>query len=144
MEFSLLWSLFEAKALNTQGNAAAILAAALRWTESSLLTADMFEPALTYFRNRYYNGTDFTYHFDHLHLRQTKRPELVRSVLKSKTTDIANVVSVLLIVVYHFRNNLLHGLKWAYEIRGQLESFSHANTVLMRAIELHEQSQNQS
>ncbi|MEN8132225.1 MAG: hypothetical protein ABFS45_19015 [Pseudomonadota bacterium] len=67
MEFSLLWSLFEAKALNTQGNATAILAASLRWAESDLLTVEMFEPALTYFRNRYYNGTDFTYHFDHLH-----------------------------------------------------------------------------
>ncbi|MEN8132224.1 MAG: hypothetical protein ABFS45_19010 [Pseudomonadota bacterium] len=67
----------------------------------------------------------------------------MRSVLKGEATDIADVVAVLLIIVYRFRNNMLHGLKWAYEIRGQLENFTHVNTVLMRVIELHEQSQNQ-
>lgn len=69
MEFSLLWSLFEARALDTQGNATAILATARRWAESGLLTTWTFEQALAYFRNRYYDGGNSTYHFDHLHLR---------------------------------------------------------------------------
>ena len=54
--------------------------------------------------------------------------------------DVAEVAAALLIIVYRFRNNLLHGVKWAYEIRGQFENFRHANAVLMQAIELHEQS----
>lgn len=65
-------------------------------------------------------------------------------MLKGETTDVADVAAVLLIIVYRFRNHLLHGLKWAYEIRGQFENFTHANAVLMRAIELQERSQNHS
>ena len=42
----------------------------------------------------------------------------------------------LLIVVYRLRNNLFHGLKWAYAIRGQHANFGNANTALARALEL--------
>lgn len=140
MQFSLLWSLFEAKALKTHGNAASILAAARRWAKKGLLTGDSFNPELAYFQNRYYAEGDFTYHFHNLHLRPSDEPDLVKRVLKNEGADLAEVAAALLIIVYRFRNNLLHGVKWAYEIRGQFENFRHANAILMQAIELHEQS----
>ena len=40
------------------------------------------------------------------------------------------------IVVYRIRNNLFHGMKWAYGMRGQLENFRHANAVLIKALEM--------
>ena len=43
------------------------------------------------------------------------------------------MVAVILIVIYRFRNNLFHGVKWEYELRGQLDNFNHANQVLMAA-----------
>lgn len=140
MQFSLLWSLFEAKALNTHGNARSILAVAKRWANQGLLANDSFNPELAYFQNRYYADGDFTYHFDQLRLRQADHPDLVKRVLKNDAADLAEMAAALLIIVYRFRNNLLHGVKWAYEIRGQFENFSHANAALMQAIELNEQS----
>lgn len=140
MQFSLLWSLFEAKALNTHGNARSILAVAKLWANQGLLANDLFNPELAYFQNRYCADGDFTYHFDHLNLRRADQPDLVKRVLKNEAADFAEIAAALLIIVYRFRNNLLHGVKWAYEIRGQFENFSHANAVLMQAIELHEKS----
>ena len=140
MQFSLLWSLFEAKALKTHGNADSILAVAKQWANKGLLAVESFGPELVYFQNRYYADGDFTYHFDQLRLRRADQPDLVKRVLKNEAADFAEVAAALLIIVYRFRNNLLHGVKWAYEIRGQFENFRHANAVLMQAIELHEQS----
>jgi hypothetical protein len=51
MEFSLLWSLFKAKAL-THGNAASILEALKQWANKQLLTEHTFERELAYFQNR--------------------------------------------------------------------------------------------
>ena len=140
MQFSLLWSLFEAKALNTHGDARSILAVAKRWANKGLLADESFNPELAYFQNRYYTDGDFTNLFGQLRLRQADKPDLVKRVLKNDPAGLAKIAAALLIIVYRFRNNLFHGVKWAYGIHGQFENFSHANSVLMQAIELHEQS----
>jgi hypothetical protein len=136
MEFSFLWSLFEAKALNTHGNGDAIVRVSERWQEEGLLTGQTFKSELTYFQNRYWKDGDFTYHFHNLHLRPGNKPDLVKRVLWDETADLSKVAAAVLIIVLRFRDNLFHGLKWAYQIRGQLENFSHANAALMQAIEL--------
>ncbi len=74
MQFSLLWSLFEAKALKTHSNADSILAVAKQWANKGLLADESFNPERTYFQNCYYADGDFTYHFDHLNLRRAVRP----------------------------------------------------------------------
>lgn len=138
MQFSFLWSLFESKALNTNGNVDAILAVSERWAEQGLLTDQTFKRELAYFQNRYCRDGTFTYHFDHLHLRHNNEPDLVRRVLKGEAEDLSEVAAAVLIVVYRFRNNLFHDVKWSYQIQGQLENFQQANAVLIQAIELHE------
>ena len=137
-EFSFLWSLFEAKALNEHGSANAIVASAAQWAGGGRLTAETFGLELAYFRDRYIADGAFTHHFDHLHLRANDAPGLVRKVLNGEDATPEEVAAVVLIIVYRFRNNLFHGVKWSYELQGQLENFMHSNTALMRAIELHD------
>ena len=136
--FLFLWSLFESKVLNKHGSADAITEAANQWARNDLLTKEVFEPEIVYFRNRYVADGEFTYRFDHLHLRQNDHPDLVKSVLRNVDAPPDEVAIAALIIVYRFRNNLFHGGKWSYELQGQLENFNHANTVLMKAIELHD------
>jgi hypothetical protein len=49
--------------------------------------------------------------------------------MKGEAADLSEVAAALLIIVYRLRNNLFHGVKWAYEIQGQLENFNHGNAV---------------
>ena len=134
--FLFLWSLFETKVLDQHGNADTIVKAAKQWTRKGLLTQESFEPQVSYFRNRYYVNGKYTYHFEHLHLRENDLPDLVNKVLQNYDADADELAGAVLIIIYRFRNNLFHGMKWSYELRGQLENFSHANVALMNAIEL--------
>lgn len=135
-DFSLLWSMFEGLLLNSHGNAANISKLVQAWHEAGTLQADLFNSELTYFRGRYYDG-DFTDHFYNLHLRRGDQPELVREVIARTDNDPCNRMIAILIIVYRFRNNLFHGIKWQYNIRGQLGNFTAANAILMTVLEQH-------
>lgn len=135
MHFSLLWSLFEAEALNTNASANNILALIRKWESDGRLNPTSFAPGLVYFRNRYFNHATVTEHFDGLHLRQNDSPELVGAVVKGENTNPADCVAALLIIVFRLRSNLFHGVKWAYGIHGQLDNFKNANSTLIAALE---------
>ena len=136
-EFLFLWSLFEARVLNEHGSANVIVTTSARWARNGLLTVETFGQELAYFRNRYVADGQFSYHFDHLHLRVNDAVGLVRRVLNGEDGAPANIAAAVLIIVYRFRNNLFHGLKWSYKLQGQLENFKYANKALKRAVELH-------
>jgi hypothetical protein len=136
MHFSLLWSLFEGDVLNASAGVKSIEQAVAIWNERGLITQQTFSGQLAYFRDRYYANGAFTDRFDHLHLDRSGNPQVVLDVLSGGTTEPEKVACALLIIVLRFRNNLFHGEKWAYELRGQKENFTHANTILMRVIEL--------
>jgi len=133
--FSLLWSFFEARALHTRGSANAILAVAHEWASHRQLTLGPFEESLAYFRARYVANGEATQLFHGLALRNNDNPALVLSVLKCENTNVPDSVAALLIVVFRLRNNLFHGVKWAYGIQGQRENFNRASAVLMSALE---------
>ena len=135
-DFTLLWSLFESRLLNSSANAKAIMAAAQRWHDDGALTARPFAGTLAYFRNRYFEKGEPTFRFHHLHLRQNDMPDLVRDVLSGKPASIVDECTVVFIVIYRFRNNLFHGVKWAYAIKDQLENFGHSNAALKRALQV--------
>ena len=139
--FSLLWTVFEARVLRTRASANTILKASRRWAGNGLLAADTFGQEFAYFRDRYVADGKFTDHFNHLHLRRNDAPQMVKKVLVGKDTEPEKIAAAVLIIVYRFRNNLFHGVKWSYELQGQLENFTHANAALMRAIELHEKAE---
>ncbi len=133
MHFLLLWSFFEAEAFDTYATAKKILAFVHK--KASSLDIAPFATSLAYFRDRCFNQGTFTEHFDGLKLRSNDSQELVRAVLKGENTHDADTVSALLIVIFRLRNNLFHGCKWDYGIRGQLDNFMNANTALMAALE---------
>jgi hypothetical protein len=136
-DFALLWGLFESRVLNSRGSAAAICDAVAQWHANGTLDATLFDTELTYFKSRYHPHQEFTHHFDNLLLRGPDRTPIVRAVLAGTDHDPANRAATALIVVFRYRNNLFHGVKWQYELAGQLGNFTNANQILMKALERH-------
>lgn len=134
-DFSLLWSLFENRILGSNGNARTICNAVRNWNQTGVLVATIFDEELAYFCDRYYASNTFTYHFDDLKLRDNDRREMVRAVLNGSDAAPQHRLATALIIVYRYRNNLFHGIKWQYELAGQLGNFNAANAVLMKALE---------
>lgn len=137
-DFSLLWSLYEGLILGTAGNASAIIHSVSSLKQQGKLTLGPFASAIDYFRKRYWDGTNFTYAFEDLHFRRGDHRSLVESVVRGQSTDAAETLSAILIIILRLRNNLFHGIKWAYGIRDQLGNFRNANDVLMATIDLHQ------
>ncbi len=138
MHFSLLWSLFENKALKKNGSANHILSVVHKWDAQNKLEFSRFEEALNYFKWRYSQDDEqSTNQFKALFSGRNDNRELVKAVLSGEKDDPADKVSALLIIVYRLRNNLFHGTKWDYELKNQKENFKYANLALMRALETH-------
>jgi hypothetical protein len=134
--FSLLWTIFEARALNTMASAKAIRELVAAWAQENRLNVDGFAEPLRYFSARYFKDGEPTEKFHGLHLRQNDAPDLVRSVLRGDDQDATNRVVAALIVAYRLRNNLFHGVKWGYGIKDQLNNFLNASAALMAALEI--------
>ena len=141
MDFALLWSLFEGEVLNSAASVNTIEQAVQRWNQAGLLSPQTFAAAAGYFRERYYADGAFTYRFDHLHVERSGNPQVVRNVLSGQDSAPGSIASAMLIIAYRYRNNLFHGEKWAYQLQEQEQNFSHANGMLMRAIEMNRQVQ---
>jgi len=136
MHFSLLWSLFEAKALGNRASAKSIQDRVVQWSDSGCLINDDFEVYKKYFTNRYVSNGITNSKFGMLHLRQNDKPDLVEAVLKGERNNLQDIVTALLIIVFRYRNNFFHGMKWAYDFRGQLNNFTMANELLMKVMEV--------
>ena len=122
--------------LQSNANPGSLAEAAKALNGQGLLQYDRFEKSLGYFRDRYFQGGAFNERFEHLLWRKNDLRPLVEAVLSGKDDDIEHVVLALLMIAYRLRNNLFHGVKWAYGIQGQQPNFEHASDVLMRILEL--------
>lgn len=132
--FSIVWSVFEARALSTNANATAIV----RFVDenaASFGSAEPFGDALAYFRQRYVSDGRTNHKFESLHFRRNDRRELVEAVLLGHEATAIEIVTALLIIVFRLRNNLFHGIKWAYEMRDQQRNFENAIAVLTRVLD---------
>lgn len=138
-DFSLLWSLFENRCLNSNGSASAICDAVAAWDDARSLLPAMVDAELAYFQARYYLNGEFTYHFPDLNFRQNDRQAMVRGVLDGSDADPTHRVATALIIIYRYRNNLFHGPKWDYGLAGQYDNFSNANSLLMKTLDRHGQ-----
>lgn len=136
-DFALLWSLFEAKIMGNFARADRIRAKVDTWAADGTLGTALYHAELTYFRNRYFADGALTDHFPHLDLRTSDHPELVRAVIEGTNDDPRDRMLGLLMIVWRLRNNLFHGAKWGYKLRGQQANFTNANRVLMRILERH-------
>lgn len=137
VNFLFLWSLFEARIMDTFARADLILAKVDEWREAGTLDADQYDAELEYFRDRYYAEGEFTYHFANLHLPPRDHLDLVRSVLERSNNDSRDRLLTVILIVWRFRNNLFHGEKWSYQLQGQLRNFLNANAILMRLLDQH-------
>jgi hypothetical protein len=126
-DFSLFWTLYEGTFLNASSSADAIIRDVHSLKAHGRLTLDPFRPAIKYFTERYFDGTNPTDVFQGLHLRSNDHRPLVEHVVRGKSSDEAEILSAILIIVLRLRNNLFHGVKWSYGIKDQLENFRNAN-----------------
>jgi hypothetical protein len=140
MHFSLLWSYFEARVLDHCASARRIVDLARYWGGRDQLNDAALDHNLSYFRQRYFRGGTATRDFDDLRFRKNDKRDLVEAVLKGENTNLSDCIAALLIIVFRLRNNLFHGSKWDYGLYGQFDNFTHANEVLMRALDLTDQA----
>lgn len=136
-DFTLLWSFFEAQVLDCNGDIPQLQARVAAAADEGGIDLAPFEGALSYFQTRYFDEGKPTGLFDGLWPGSKKAGRVeVEAVLSGAATTAPEKLIALFIIVYRLRNNLFHGSKWAYSFKGQLDNFTHAGTVLMRAIEL--------
>lgn len=94
-----------------------------------------FQSSLEYFQHRYLSEGATNHKFDALNFRRNDNRELVEAVLLGTVDDASDKVKALLIVVFRLRNNLFHGLKWAYEMRDQKANFEHGIIIMTRVLD---------
>jgi hypothetical protein len=136
MEFSLLWAFFEAKHLNSAASSRSIAQFCESLGLDGAIDLEPLKEPLAYWRSRYVQGGEFTYHFDYLYLRPGDNVDIVRSVLRGEHESPSLILTCLLTLIYRYRNNLFHGLKWAYGLKDQLGNFANASRVLMAVSEM--------
>lgn len=137
-DFTMLWSLFEARLLGTQGSARAIAEAirAMSPGEDDMAD-DRFSAALAHFGARYFHDGRPTDEHAGLRLREVDGAGSLAAVLAHGARDPVEVITALLRVCHRYRNNLLHGTKWAYGLWGERDNFERANDVLMATMDIH-------
>jgi hypothetical protein len=136
-DFSLLWSLYEGTVLGASASARAIIADVDSLNTNGRLSLDLVRAPIEHFLSRYFDGKELTYAFSMLYLRPNDHAALVNRVVRRHSQDEAEVLSAILIIVLRLRNNLFHGLKWAYGIRDQFKNFRSANHILMAVMDMH-------
>ena len=132
--FTILWSLFEAKFLEYWASSQKI-SDNVNQLDDSIFEELWFENELSYFKNRYYEENDFSYHFPNLNLRNNDNLELVQRVLSGNDSTLKEQLITCLTIVYRFRNNLFHGTKWAYGIQDQQPNFNTSVSLLKKCIQ---------
>ena len=136
MHFSLIWSCFEAQALNTNGSTSAIESWIRTLDRQKKLNVAPFNAVLAYFKDRYFANGDFTHNFHNLNLPNNASSILVKEVLSGRNADPVDSVVAVFLIIYRFRNNYFHGPKWAYQLQDQLTNFNMANDALMLVMEM--------
>jgi len=127
--FSIIWSVFEAAALSGNGSVRSI-SQFIDKKRELLIDFVPFQPSLDYFQDRYVAKGATNYRFEGLNFRGNDNRALVEAVLLGENDDPSEKVKALLIIVFRLRNNLFHGLKWAYEMRDQQANFEYGIIVM--------------
>lgn len=141
-DFSLLWSFFELHILDGDATGTDIAQFCSNLEQQGKIDPVPLTAPIAYWRQRYYAGGQFTYHFDHLHFRVGKRGRdldnegVSRAVISGQANAPEQQLLCSLSIAWRYRNNLFHGAKWQYELQGQLGNFRSANAVLIAAMNM--------
>lgn len=136
MEFMMLWSYFEARFLDTRATPETIRIFASDLEQAGRIQIDHLQHSLDYFRNRYVEAGELTHRYDGLNLRRGDNVDIVKAVLLGVQNSPRAVLVCCLTIVLRFRNNLFHGVKWAYGLRDQRDNFEVANRFLIITAEM--------
>lgn len=129
--FSILWSLFEAQALGTSANVLKIVEKCKNLCEPIGRVREChFSDSLAYFQWRYTKDGAVNHLFHNLHLPKGYAQKLVKKVILRNEPTTAYKLAACLIIVYRYRNNYFHGIKWATEFRDQQKNFEESNKLL--------------
>lgn len=131
--FALIWSLFEAQLFDNYVTAKKLMDKSHEWAVDE--DCDFIDANLDYFKQRYVENVEFNYRFEHLHFRKHDYEEKVKSVLLSQDNDLPSKLACCLLIVWRFRNNYFHGIKWAYQFRDQRENFELSNRIMTKYLQ---------
>lgn len=137
--FALLWTLFEAGVAAKRANKSSIERAVGHWCANDSITEQTFAAEIAYFRRRYFRDGEFTEEHDGLNLDEGSENVRVaiNDALRAPDAPLSQSVVLAFLIVLRYRNNYFHGAKWDHGLRGQLANFTHANSILMKALDLH-------
>ena len=124
--FSILWSYFEARVCGTDANIAKLRKIARDISADKTFDPTILHAAMDYFRRRFVDNGQPTEHFVYLEIQKERDEKELLEILYSDNTDVAKELEAALFIIYRFRNNLFHGMKWAYGIRGQKQNLTTA------------------
>lgn len=134
IDFSLIWSFFEGACLENHASMGQIRKYVGNLTNDIISMFDDGE-IVEYFRERYTVGTAFTHHYEYLYLEKSGNPPEVTDMLlrpdASKSVELIGCLGV----IFRYRNNLFHGEKWRYGLRGQQHNFERSSALLRWLIE---------
>lgn len=132
--FALLYMYFEARLVNTNANADTLTKLAGRLASAGSVGLPDVLKCYEYFRNRYWAEAGPTHNFHGLRMSE-KLAERVLPLL-SHPPDAHGKLLVCLLIIFRYRNNLFHGVKWQYGLEGQKENFDQAIKLLLATIAL--------
>ena len=139
--FAIVWSVFEAKVMASLEASDKDSLNILRigdYVENKanhLQNIDSFHASLRYFKGRYITNGIPNSRFMKLRIPNRAQSDQVVAVLVGRETRALEILKALLFIVYRYRNNLFHGLKWAGQLRGQRDNFTHAVHVLTEILD---------
>lgn len=133
-KFTFLWSYFEFKLLGTNASPKKISDLVESWYSEGKLDNKIWTHALDYFKNRYIDDGKTNYRFEALLLRSRDNPKLVEEVLLGNEKHPVKCFVATLTIIYRFRNNLFHGMKWQYNIQDQRENFDASSCLIGECI----------
>ena len=136
MAFSLLWAYFEARLLDANASPKTIVRLVTGIADAKKLRPELLAEPIAHWRARYVHAGKFSHHYHFLNLRPNDNIKTVNAVLLSQDESPKALLICALTIVYRYRNNLFHGLKWAYGLKGQKGNFVVASRVLIATTEM--------
>ncbi len=136
-EFTLIWSFFEYRVMETEAKLCRLEPYLDEWVNAALITTSTYAQQLDYFKYRYFPDGKESERFQRLKFRKNDREEVARSVLMGTASSARDVALAVLAIVFRLRHNLFHGNKWTEGIRGQEENLKTACAALMTTVDIH-------
>lgn len=134
-EFFLIWSYFEAQALNCYANTSSFSSLARTLLASKKISDIGLNELVTYFQSRYLTDSKCNDKYYALELAKSGNPAEVDDMLLIKSSDQKTKLIGCLFIIYRFRNNLFHGPKWRYTLSEQEDNMTEACQFMIKIID---------